>query len=245
MVKLVGLDNGLHANLRVVATPSAQFGDNVGMVSVITREYARLLAHYPIFFRKNGETGQFEPGVLLGFANDENLFLTRDGWDAGYVPIQVQRQPFSVIQEIQIHDGVEAPMLSIAIDVDSPRLSSVAGERLFDADGEATPYLQKVTSAVKELVDGSRITFDFAARMADLDLVEPIRIDVEFVDGGEVKFQGLYAISAERLSALPAAIFMELRDAGYLEWAYFQIASMSQIATLIARKNRRLSGMAS
>jgi hypothetical protein len=33
----------------------------------------------------------------------------------------------------------------------------------------------------------------------------------------------------------------ELRDKGYLEWLYFQMASVSHVSNLVNRKNLRLS----
>jgi hypothetical protein len=58
-----------------------------------------------------------------------------------------------------------------------------------------------------------------------------------------MKLQGLYWIAAAALKALPAAQLAELRDREYLEWMYFQMASLSQVSQLVARKNRLLSGV--
>ena len=35
--------------------------------------------------------------MLQRFERHENLFLTEGRWDAAYVPLQIQRQPFSLI----------------------------------------------------------------------------------------------------------------------------------------------------
>jgi hypothetical protein len=37
---------------------------------------------------------------------------------------------------------------------------------------------------------------------------------------------------------------LELRDRGYLEWMYFQMASIAHVSGLVARKNRLLSAVA-
>jgi hypothetical protein len=70
-----------------------------------------------------------------------------------------------------------------------------------------------------------------------------VRIDVEFVDGSEAKLEGLYWIAAAALKALPAAQLAELRDREFLEWVYFQMASISHMSGLVARKNQLLSGV--
>ena len=49
MVNLVTLDSRAHGNLRVSRRSSSQIA-HVDAVSVIPREFPRLVAHYPIFF---------------------------------------------------------------------------------------------------------------------------------------------------------------------------------------------------
>jgi hypothetical protein len=55
--------------------------------------------------------------------------------------------------------------------------------------------------------------------------------------------EGLYWIAAAALKALPAAQLAELRDREFLEWLYFQMASVSHMSGLVARKNQLLSGV--
>lgn len=243
MTNWVVVNSELHRNVRIVTKASAEFGDNVGLVSVIPREYPRLLAHYPIFFRKSAQTGQFEPAALLGFTNTENLFLTGDRWDAGYVPLQIQRQPFSVAATQVSESGTERTRIEVAFDVDSPRVRTDEGEALFGEDGQPSTFLQKVTSILSEFVAGARESFAFTARLTGCNLIEPYRIEIEFVDGSEAKLQGLYSINSESLRALPAAHLAELRDLRYLEWTYFQLGSLAHLSALVARKNRLLIGI--
>ncbi|ESQ85785.1 hypothetical protein AEAC466_01010 [Asticcacaulis sp. AC466] len=235
MVNQVPLSHEVHSGLRIMTHPSARFGSQVGFVGVIPREYTRLVAHYPIFFRKNAENGRFEPGVLLGFNSSENLFLIDERWDAAYAPLHIQRQPFLIAQAGEDH--------VVTLDIDSPRVQREQGELMFHDDGRATDYLQRITSVLTDLAEGTRPAYDYAAKLAEYDLIESIRIDVQFVDHSEVKLEGLYAVSAEKLQALAGDKLVELRDLGYLTWAYYQLASMSHVAGLVARKNRLISGL--
>jgi len=63
------------------------------------------------------------------------------------------------------------------------------------------------------------------------------------VDQSQASLEGLYWIAPAVLKALPAAQLAELRDREFLEWMYFQMASMSHISGLVARKNSLLSGV--
>ena len=236
MATNVALDKDVHHDLRVDTRPSEAYGDNIGMVGVVPREFARLAGHYPIFLRRTPAGDAFECGVVLGFGNSENLFLTGEGWDALYVPLNIQRQPFAVFSRPQ--DG----NLVVTIDMDSPRLAKEGGEALFLSDGEPSDYLKRLTGALNEMVQGARMGFAYTAKLEQLGLIEKVRVDLTFADGSEVKLDGLYSISRETLQALPAAQLGELRDLGYLEWIYIQLASLIHMNALMARKNRQLAG---
>ena len=243
MVNLVALNNQTHRKLRIATMGSSLGYAAVNAVSVIPREFPRLLAHYPIFFTKSTETGQFEPAALLGFERHENLFLMDGRWDAAYVPLQIQRQPFSLIPRTS--GGAEGKQagLDVALDLSSPRIQTQKGERLFLDDGQPSKFLQTITSMLSALVSGSTEAYAFTGRLAELDLIEPVGVDIEFVDGSETKLQGLYWIAAAGLKSLPAAHLAELRDREFLEWMYFQMASLAHLSALVARKNRMISGV--
>jgi hypothetical protein len=241
VVNRVVLDSQTHRDIRIAATRPTRENAEVNTVSVITREFPRLLAHYPIFFTKNLETGRFEPAALLGFQPKENLFFTEDRWDAAYVPLQIQRQPFSLMTRRAEGAEGKPPMLDVALDL-SQTVQSQEGQRLFLEDGQPTTFLQSITSMLSALVAGVKESYAFTGRLAELNLIEPVQIDIEFVNGSETKLQGLYWIAAAALKALPAAQLADLRDREFLEWMYFQMASLSQVSELVARKNQLLSG---
>lgn len=231
------LDPEKHKEVRILTRAGATFGDNVNLIGVVPREFGRLVTAFPIFLSKNSQTGQFEPGALLGFSSQENLFLAGDRWDAAYVPLQIQRQPFSV----QTAD--DGAGLAITLDVESPRISTTHGEALFAADGAASVYLQRITSVLHELVHGAAAAQAYAAELTRLHLIEPVRLEVEFVDRSKSQLEGLYGIRREGLAALSPADLARLRDAGFLELIYMQLASLGQVSGLVARKNRLISGM--
>ena len=237
MAGIVMLDKDAHRDLRVDAQPSDAYGDNIGMIGVVPREFGRLVAHYPIFLRRTAPGDAFECGAMLGFAANENLFLSGSHWDALYVPLNVQRQPFAVVTR----PGDAAGTLAVAFDSDSPRLAGDGGDALFLGDGQPSAYLQRVTAALNEMVQGGRTGLDYAARLDALGLIEKVHIDVRFADGSQIKLDGLHSIARDKLMALPPEKLGELRDAGYLEWIYIQLASLVQLNGLIARKNGRLA----
>jgi hypothetical protein len=244
VVNVAVLNSQSHRDVRVAAARASAGYAAVNAVGVVPREFPRLLAHYPVFFTKSAEPDQFELAALLGFSRQENLFLLDGRWDADYVPLQIQRQPFSVApRRVEGAQGAQ-PALDVALDLNSPLVQTQEGERLFQEDGQPTKFLQNITSMLSALVSGSREGYAFAGRLAELNLIEPVRIEIEFVDGSDTKLEGLYRISSAVLKALPAAQLGELRDREFLEWMYFQMASVAHVSTLLARKNRLISAAA-
>jgi len=227
VTQIATLNNEAHRSLRVDGRPSAAW-DNQRFAQVIIGEFAHLLVHYPILFSKDGATGRFYCGALLGYDEGENLFL--EEWRAGrrYRPLMLQRGPFLAYGRY------------LAIDLDHPRVGVEAGELLFTDDGRPTPYLQSVRQAIEYLHSGMQATEVFIARLLELRLIEPIDLEVELDDGSRRDGVGLYTIDAGALAALADATVVELHRRGYLRFIDFMIASLKQLPVLTSRKNARL-----
>jgi hypothetical protein len=242
LTNLVALSSQTHRMLRVNVAQMIRDQAKVNIVGVVPREFQRLVAHYPIFFTKNPDVDQFEPVALLGFPQGQNLYFSNGAWDVTYVPLQIQRHPFALAQRAANPAAGVAAALDIAIDLDNPNVQSELGERLFLDDGKPSKFLQDMSGLLSALVSGSTEAYAFTAKLTELNLLEPVRIDIAFVDRSETKLQGLYWIATKTLKALPAIQLAELRDLDYLEWIYFQMASLAQVPELVARKNRRDAG---
>jgi SapC len=236
---LVALNSQTHRGARFDAALAARDAANTNLVSVVPREFARLVAHYPIFFAKSSDNGQFEPAALLGFERGENLFVSDGIWDVPYAPLQLQRQPFSLIPR-PAEPGTQ-PSLDVAVDFANPSMQTPDAERLFQDDGQPAKLLQKISSILSALVSGSREAYAFTQKLVELNLLETVRVDIQFVNGTDTKLEGLYWIAASAVKSLTGAQLAELRDREYLEWMYFQMSSLAHVGGLVARKNKRLS----
>jgi hypothetical protein len=228
MTQIVPLNKEFHRTLKVDGRASAAYGDNRRFVQVIVNEFPHLVVRYPILFSKDGNTGQFYCGALLGFDEGENLFL--DEWTERefYRPLALQRAPFYT-------HGSE-----LAIDLDHPRVGAAGGKALFDEFGRPSRYLQSIIWAFQDLKPGIEVTKVFIARLLELNLIEPIDIEVEFDDGTMRNCEGLYTVNQEVLSRLADAVVVELFRRGYMRLIDLMIASLKQIALMARKKNTRL-----
>ncbi|MDZ5645810.1 SapC family protein [Nitrospirillum sp. BR 11828] len=216
-----------HRDLHVKAKASPAF-DAKHFVAVIVAEFPLLAVQCPILFSKDAETGAFLCGAVLGFQQNENLFLTQEGWQ-GYRPLTLQRGPFYTVGD------------DLGIDLDDARVGRDVGEPLFGANGEMTPYLKGIIAAMQELRPGLERTKRFIDTLLGLKLIEPIDISLSFDDGSQLQLDGLYTIDRDALRALPDAAVLDLFRRGYMQLIYLMIASLKHIPLMAERKNKRLT----
>jgi len=240
MAKHILLDNVAHKDLRIITTRSARFGDNIASTSVVPSEFRRVQAEYPIVFREDASEGHFEPVAMLGLERGENLFLEDDRWNARYVPLTIQRQPFLIGFQQQTEGGVPVKEAVIYIDVDSPRISESEGEAVFLEHGGVSPYLEHVTSVLKAINEGHQYNKGFSDALVQYELLEPFALEVELNNGSKFKLLGFHTIHEEKLNALDGDALASLHSKGYLEHIYMTMASIANFSVLIQEKNERL-----
>lgn len=231
MTSSVLLNNVSHKELRIITARGAAWGDDVMSAVVFPAEFRNLQAHYPIVFQKTADAPGFQPVALFGFQQGENLFLGAQGWEASYLPLAIERQPFL----IGVHGEAE---LSVHVDMTSPRISSSEGEPVFLPHGGSTEFLERVNSLLLAIHEGMQDLPAFVNSLLEHGLLESFVLDTELPDGSASRLAGLYTIDEERLAALPGAALEQLQRAGRLLPIYMAVASMSRFRDLIERRNR-------
>lgn len=230
MARHAQLNNIDHRDLRVVTERGAAWGDDVMSALTFPGEFRNLQAHYPIVFQKSAD-GSFQPVALLGFQPGQNLFLDERGWDARYLPLAIERQPFLIGLSV---DG--EPMMHI--DLDHPRVGHDQGEPLFRTHGGTTEFLDRMASTLQALHAGLQAVPGFVDALLRHELLESFVLDVSLDDGAQHRLAGFYTINEERLARLDGEALAALHGAGHLEAIYMAIASLSRFRDLIERVRR-------
>lgn len=226
------LNNVDHLDVKINRQHSAELGDNQMFCLSFPAEFRAAQSYYPVLFYKDGRTGQFMPVLLLGFQAGENLFVQHEQWQAGYLPLDVERQPFTI--------GLQQGERVIHLDTAHPKVSREQGEPLFLAFGGQSAYLQRVAEQLETLHHGMEASRQFVAQLLALELIESFVLDVTLNNGQQHSLHGFYTINEPRLATLTAEQLLSLQQAGYLEAIYMMLASQSQFARLIALKNQQL-----
>lgn len=228
------LNNIQHKDLRIVTERGAPWGDDVMSAPVTPDEFRSLQADYPIVFQPDGKGG-FVPVALFGLQDGQNLFLGEDGkpgWDADYLPLSMQRMPFSI--------GVADDELRMMVDMASPRVSQGAeGEAVFLPHGGTSDFTENANAVLRRLHEGLQATTEFIQTLMAHDLLEPFTLDVQRPDGTHGQLVGFYMIHEERLAALDGNAVALLHQADYLQPIYMAIASLSNLNKLIRRQLSR------
>jgi len=228
------LNKEKHRRIRIRTGYGAALGDAVMHVMTYPMEFRDIQGCYPILFTKDPNTGGFFAAAVLGLEAGQNLFLQGDRWDATYVPIMVQRQPFLIATG---GGGDDKPPV-VSLDLDHPRVSQDEGEALFDGEGEPSEFLKKKIGLLDKVHRGLQHGSGFIDTLLQHQLLEQIVLDLAFTDGGKKTLQGFYCIAEERLYQLKGDVLESLNQAGYLQPVFMAVASLSRVRDLIERRNR-------
>lgn len=227
-----------HKDLRILTERSATMGDDMMCCITFPEEFRNLQNHYPILFQLNQERDEFRCLVLLGFENGENLYLKDGKWDGRYIPLAMDIQPFMIGMSKE-----KDAERKVVIDMESPRIGEGEGNRVFDDMGVATTYLENISTKLAHLDDGYKKSSNYIACLKKYDLLEPLSIDVTLSDGSKNRLAGFHTIHEERFQNLEASALTEFQDKGYLLASYMMLASLSNLRSLIDRKdNLSVSG---
>ncbi|MES2675481.1 MAG: SapC family protein [Pseudomonadota bacterium] len=238
MANLEIIDSTLHKDLRVAIAYERELGHGMGSVMVLPSEILEVQREYPIVFRKHPETGQFLTTALLGFEQQENLFLG-DGakWQAKYIPLAMTKGPFFV----GVNKESAEKNLVICINRDDPRVGKKDGELLFDETGSPSIYLHSIRVNLFRLHEGITDTKNMVDAFLAANLIESVNLEIEFINKQAINFNGAYTINAENLTQLSDEQIKSLNAEGYLALAYFIAGSLGNVRHLIEMKNKILS----
>lgn len=236
MTNRVILNNVDHQDLKVAARSGGEFGDAVNQMLVFPTEFEALQRDYPILFRQD-EDGQYQSVVLLGLERGENLFLEGERWTSRTVPAIQQRGPFSIGLQRRDDGSTGDPM--IHIDLDDARVVADDGLPVFLPHGGNTPYLEQVLGVLRTIHEGLEIAPAMFQAFNELDLIEPVRVEIKISEEQQYNLDGFHTISAERMSTLDGQSLERLNRTGFLPAAIFVLSSLGNVSRLIDLKNRK------
>jgi SapC protein len=169
--------------------------------------------------------------ALLGLRDGENMFVDQQGaWTGKYVPAFVRQYPFVFAS------GDTGENFTLCIDETFSGLNEDGlGERLFDAAGTRTQYLQMVLGFLQAYQAQFRATRRFIQKLEDLKLLEAMEAQFTLGPGQQIKLGGFHTINRERLRAVEGDVLAQFARSGELDLIYSHIHSMRNLTPVAER----------
>jgi len=232
------LNNVAHADLKIKLDRTPELGDDVMFCMTYPFEFRLVLSHYPILVYRDRDNGTMFPIALFGFEEGENLFLTNTGWNARYIPIMVQRQPFAIgFQQVQ---GSSDKQQVITFNPEHPRVNKHVGEAIFNEHGGYTPYLEQVIKMLESIDTGQQQNQQLVNALEKYDLLEETTVAITLKDGSNYELVGFCTIADDKFESLSAEALKDLNDQKLLLPITSIMASMSNLGNLVDIRNANL-----
>jgi hypothetical protein len=219
------LDPVRHANLGMIASDRPYgFARKQHFVPIQVGEFSQAAINYPIVFA--GE--DYSPIAIMGLQGGENLYIAEDGaFRVGaYAPAFIRRYPFVGARDDSAQRVVICIDRSFALWTETnPTV------KLFE-NGQPTDFTKSCIDFCQQFDQDRAITESFCKLLRDLDILETKQTSYtpRLADGGvgdPVLIAEYYAVSEEKLKALPGEKVVELAQNGALAAIYAHLMSLN------------------
>jgi hypothetical protein len=224
--RAVPLSSTRHGNWSLEVSADYGFARNANSVPLVAAEFASAAREYPIVFVPS--QGAIVAAALLGPRGGPNRYVGPDGaWRARYVPAFVRRYPFVFAS------GEDPKTQPLCIDEACPGCNQEGrGERLFDAQGKPTPFIEGRLAFVRDFQVQFDRTLALCARLKELGLFQRMQAKLPMDAAGNTAPTGSFdVVGREKLKALSGAVLARLVESDELELIYLHLQSLRLLAT--------------
>jgi hypothetical protein len=215
-----------HGKLSLKKGKTFEFARETNAVPVVLSEFPRASGEFAIVFTAASEG--IIPAVVLGVRDKENAYVGKEGsWDAGYVPAFIRRYPFVFATD------AKAETFTLMIDQNYSGFNKEGkGERLFDADGEQTAFLNNTLNFLREYQTQFARTRTFGARLDELGLLEPVEARVPLPKDPDRRLTGFKIVNRDKLKALSGDVLAQMIKTDELELIFLHLFSLRNLTRL-------------
>lgn len=224
--RAVPLSAARHGNWSLDASTDYGFARSINSVPLVAAEFASVAREYPIVFVPS--QGAIVAAALLGPRGGPNRYVGADGtWRARYVPAFVRRYPFVFAS------GENPATQPLCIDEACPGCNQEGrGERLFDAQGKPTPFVEGRLALVRDFQVQFDRTLALCARLKELGLFERMQARIPMDAAGTTAPTGAFdVVGRAKLKALSNAELARLVQSDELELIYLHLQSLRLLST--------------
>lgn len=227
--RAVAISAERHGNWSITGVNGYGFARNINAVPLLASEFIPAAVDGTIVFA--GEGDAVFPSLVLG-VKDSNVMVDDNGaWRGSYVPAFLRRYPF-----IFSHDDAAATF-TLCIDEEFEGINEDGrGERLFDAEGTRTQYLNNMLQFVTDYQTMFERTKVFCKRLVDLGVLESGVAQFNLPQGERASLGGLSTINRDKLKAIDPETLQSMLSTDELELCFVHMQSLNNL-TSIAEKS--------
>lgn len=202
------------------------FARDVNSIPLVAAEFQASAQEYAIVFA--GDDKAVFPSVILGMRDGVNNLISADGsWTGTYVPAFLRRYPFV------FSSSEDKTTFTLCLDEEYAGFNKEGvGERMFDANGERTQFLETMLKFTREYQALFERTQSFCQRLKDHDLLEPGQARFNLPGGEFAALGGFFTINRDKLKALPPDVLAEMARTDELEMCYVHLQSLNNLTPL-------------
>lgn len=224
--RAVAISSERHRDWSVRMGGNFGFARGVNSVPLLAAEFIPTATDYAIVFAGDDDT--VFPSVILGVREGENTQVAEHGgWTGGYIPAFLRRYPFVFSRS----EDESTFVLCIDEEFEGFNKDGI-GERMFDAEGNRTQFLETMLTFTREYQALFERTQAFCKRLKDLDLLESGEARFNLPSGQSASLGGFYTINREKLKNVPAETLAEMAKTDELEMCYVHLQSLNNLTPL-------------
>gem|GEM_PF-55253 len=220
--------------VKQVGKPFA-FMEDQHFLPLTAPEFGAAAASFPIIFA--GE--ERSPLAVMGIRQGENLFVQNGIFEQDfYMPAFARRYPF-VLASDQANDR-----FVVCVDEEAECVTDKNAQQPFFAGDDTSPFTQEAFQFLQNFERDRQMTETMINRFKELDLFEnkDMHFQGQNADGSPAERQKIadyFAITEDRLKALPAETLKEFSENGYLAVAHAHMISLGNWQRLVNMTLRR------
>jgi hypothetical protein len=224
-LKQINIDS--HRQTKIRKNTKFSTYKNHHLIPVVVHEYASVATTFPIVFVKNEDSGKFDSVAMFGFETDQNNFYQNDQWVGYYTPLNMRKEPFTVMATSKEFDN-----FVLCLDESSELVSTSEGDALFTESSEQSDFLKAKQQEITALIEKTFLTDALVNLLVEKDLLIARGFTITRKDGSKHDVEGTYIVSEKKLQALSQEDFLSLKDKGFLLPIYSHLISLNQIGRL-------------
>ena len=234
--KPVPLNKEAHAKhgVKQVEKPYS-FMEKQHFMPLTANEFGAASASFPIIFAGSERA----PLGVMGIRADENLFVENGQFSQDfYMPSFARRYPFVLAGDS------ENDRFVVCVDEDAECVTNDGPQQKFFDKDDTSDFTKEAFQFLQNFERDRQSTQTLIDRFKELDLFEPkeMHFQGQNPDGTPAERQKIadyFAISEEKLKALPAETLKEFNDKGYLAVAHAHLVSLGNWQRLVNMTLRR------